>query len=262
MCDCKKSSKSCNKSCNKKLYEELAGPSLLYYCKQYNKELQVSNCIPQVKLQNPYIEIFYNNGNGTQTVYNSNRIRNILCSGLGSDIDINDNPDSYSDKRFSMMNTQLYADVDYDNSVYPLYKEFSYINNPNIKAYFKKIAINTIGTGYYQEASVSRWTTWVYYPSTTVYCLVSPDPLKIYVMQTYSNEVDPTINPNNFSYLGEKLTLPDGWIYTYVYLDKDTYLTVPSNGTAKVLADNLSNAYMYITEEAAPWLYLKYKTGY
>lgn len=240
-------------------YLKLAGPALINYCKTAKKELQAFNYYPQVKLQCPYMEIFYDNGDGTQTVYNNNRIRNALCTSLSSDLDINDNPMSASSKRFLTMNLQLSGDVDYDNSVYPLYKEFNYKNNSKISQKFQKIAINTIGTKQYQENTVSRWTTWVYYPSTTVYCLVCPDPFKIYVMQTYSNDIDATINPTNFAYMGEKLTLPTGWIYTYLYLDKDTILTVPSNGRAIVISDSFSNAYQYVTEEAAPWLYSQYK---
>lgn len=262
MCKCKSKSKSdcnCVYTENPKFYKKLAGPALRNYCKTNKKELQLINFYPQVKLNNPVTEITYDNGNGTLTVYNNNRIQNALCTVLSSDLNIDDNPLYKSNKNFSLMNLQLLADVNYDNSVYPLYKEFTYKNNPEITVIFKKIAIVPVGETLYQEKLVSRWTTWVYYPSTTVYCLVCPNPFKIYVMQSYSNEIDTTINPNNLAYLSEKLTLPTGWIYTYVYLDKYTFLSVPSNGLAIIVTDNFSNVYQYITEEAAPWLYLQYK---
>ena len=64
---------------NKKLYMKLAGPGLLEYCKKNNKELKITNKIEQqLPFVDPFIEIFYDNGDNTQTVYNSNRDRNRL----------------------------------------------------------------------------------------------------------------------------------------------------------------------------------------
>jgi hypothetical protein len=63
------------------------------------------------------------------------------------------------------------------------------------------------------------------------------------------------------SLLANKLNLPEGWIFTYMSLDKDTYLTVPSNGNAIVVSDEYQGSYMYIQPKSAPWLYSIYSSN-
>jgi len=53
--------------CNvKKLYKKLAGKALVNYCKTSGLKLTVSNYLNQIRGSNPYIEIYYDNDDGTE----------------------------------------------------------------------------------------------------------------------------------------------------------------------------------------------------
>ena len=244
----------------KKLILKLAGKNLKEYCIENKKKILISNKTDQSIRGNPYIEINYDRGDGTMYVYNSNYVKNQLCAGLYSQLNTGDDILSISDKRFYMMDLQIYAIVDDINPDFLFYKQYEFIENTNISEIFQKKGYSTYDSTLYFENTLHRQSVWVYYPSTIVYCLVQKNPLKIYAMQTYSNQYDTSINPTNLSYLAEKLILPDGWIYSYICLDKKTYLCVPTNteGEAFAVTDNLYNTYQYIDETYAPWLYKKY----
>jgi hypothetical protein len=209
------------------------------------------------------MSLYFDNGDNTQTIYISERIRDKLCATFEDQLVIDDNPETIGQARFSTMDMQFYADpLSTLYPQYPLYKNYIFTNNNNINQTFKKTGVLTeVSNAYYTESNIERWTTWVYFPSTVVYCLVYKNPLKIYAMQNYSNYVDNTINYSNLSLLANKLNLPEGWIFTYMSLDKDTYLTVPSNGNAIVVSDEYQGSYMYIQPKSAPWLYSIYSSN-
>jgi hypothetical protein len=244
----------------KNLYAELAGKELLKYCKKNNIKLEYTNYLSQVTGSSPYVAIYYDNGDGTETIYLGNKKSNLFCATYGDQLLINDNPKTIGQARYVKADMGFSANLSASRyPQYPLYKDYVFSGNTNIYQTFKKTGILTkVDDSYYNENSIERWTTWVYYPSTTVYCLINKNPLKIYVMQNYSNDVDTTINYSNLSLLANKLKLPDNFIFAYLTLDKDTYLTAPSNGKAIVVSDEYQNSYMYVQPKSAKWLYSVY----
>lgn len=92
----------------------------------------------------------------------------------------------------------------------------------------------------YTGNTVSRTTRYVFKAGLPVYELVSPKG-DVYVMQSYSLEVDPTLTAADLPNLGKKLKLPRGWQYRVVTPKEDLVLT--TSGTATVLQDDLLNSY-------------------
>jgi len=70
--------------------------------------------------------------------------------------------------------------------------------------------------------------------------LVSPSG-EVYVMQSYSQIVNPTLSIKDLSTLDQQLKMPTGWSYKSRVLENE--LSLIANGTAYVLQDNLSNSY-------------------
>jgi len=97
-----------------------------------------------------------------------------------------------------------------------------------------------IGSKQYTPNEVTRTTNFVYRAGSAVYELTSPGG-DVYVMQSYSQIVNPALNMKDLPVLGEQLKLPAGWTYRSRVLDQD--LSLVANGIAYVLQDNLSNSY-------------------
>ena len=91
----------------------------------------------------------------------------------------------------------------------------------------------------YNETQVVRNTVYTYIAGQPVYQLVSPD--HTYVMQAYSQIVDPTLTKDDLATLGARLKLPDHWTYTVTTPTSD--LVVASGGVAYVIQDDLQNTY-------------------
>lgn len=97
-----------------------------------------------------------------------------------------------------------------------------------------------MGSKQYAPNEVARTTNFVYKAGSAVYELTSPAG-DVYVMQSYSQIVNPTLSMKDLPVLTEQLTLPAGWVYRSRVLDQD--LSLVANGIAYVLQDNLSNSY-------------------
>jgi hypothetical protein len=92
----------------------------------------------------------------------------------------------------------------------------------------------------YTESTVDRRTEYVYLAGRPVYELRSPEGA-VYVMQSYSQIVDPTLTAAQLPALGSKLNLPAGWTYGTRVPASD--LILRSGGSAQVLQDDLQNSY-------------------
>jgi hypothetical protein len=93
----------------------------------------------------------------------------------------------------------------------------------------------------YTEHSINRDTQWIYNPGSTVYELVGPDQ-RVYVMQSYCQIVDATLDEQALATLGQRLHLPAGWSYRARQLDAE--LNVRTVGAqAVVVQDELRNTY-------------------
>ena len=98
----------------------------------------------------------------------------------------------------------------------------------------------TIGDQAYTPNQVKRTTVFTYFAGQKIYELISPAG-ETYVMQSYSQIVDPNLTLADLDALGSRLTLPQGWQYTTEILDQD--LVLNAEGVAYVINDDLLNTY-------------------
>jgi len=69
-----------------------------------------------------------------------------------------------------------------------------------------------------------------------------------WVLQAYSQIVDPNLTYDQLAKLGDKLKLPPGWKFRVAVLDRD--LTIQAiNGNAWIVQDDLENTYDKCFEE-------------
>jgi hypothetical protein len=97
-----------------------------------------------------------------------------------------------------------------------------------------------MGSKQYTPNEIVRTTNFVYRAGGDVYELTSPGG-DVYVMQSYSQIVNPALSMRDLPALSERLKLPAGWTYRSRVLDQE--LSLVANGIAYVLQDNLSNSY-------------------
>lgn len=93
----------------------------------------------------------------------------------------------------------------------------------------------------YTPHEVNRSTTFTFDAGRTVHELTAPDG-SVYVMQTWSQQVDPTLTEADLAGLGARLQLPGGWRYGSRTLT-EPLLVVTTTQAAKVLQDDLANSY-------------------
>ena len=111
----------------------------------------------------------------------------------------------------------------------------------NLRATVKLSLLKQLmGSKNYTANEVARTTNFVYRAGSAIYELTSPAG-DVYVMQSYSQIVNPALNIKDLPVLSEQLKLPAGWTYRSRVLDQD--LSLVANGVAYVLQDNLSNSY-------------------
>lgn len=92
----------------------------------------------------------------------------------------------------------------------------------------------------YTERTVFRDSEFEFRAGAEVYELVAPNGA-VYVMQSYAQIVDAELTEAELPTLGERLTLPEGWLYRARTLE--TALTVRTAGEATVIQDDLQNSY-------------------
>jgi hypothetical protein len=96
---------------------------------------------------------------------------------------------------------------------------------------------------FYQERLIDRDTQYVFAAGKPTYRLTSPDGYT-YVMQTYSQQIDPKLTVADLAALDTRLKLPPGWKYQVVTPEKELRLT--ANGVAHLIQDDLANSYQRI----------------
>jgi haloalkane dehalogenase len=95
----------------------------------------------------------------------------------------------------------------------------------------------------YTEYTIERTNTYVFSSAKLVYELVAPDG-KVYIMQSYSQIVDPTLTEDALATLASRLKLPPKWQYRVRKLDQD-YI-VQESGEAHVIQDDFENTYQRV----------------
>jgi hypothetical protein len=98
----------------------------------------------------------------------------------------------------------------------------------------------------YTPNEVDRATVFVFDAGQVVYELTAPDDTS-YVMQTWSQQKDPTLAEADLAGLGSRLQLPPGWTYGSRTL-VEPLRVVTTDTVAKVLQDDLGNSYSQTTE--------------
>lgn len=98
----------------------------------------------------------------------------------------------------------------------------------------------------YTERKVRRGTVFEFNAGAEVYELRDPDG-RVFVMQSYSTQIDPLLNEEGLASLGSRLSLPDGWSYSARSLDGP--LRVAFTGPeATVIQDDLGNVYSLLED--------------
>ena len=98
----------------------------------------------------------------------------------------------------------------------------------------------TIGSQPYVSITIARDSTWKYKKDRLVYELIDPTG-DVYTMQSFSQQVDPSLTINDLKHLGPKDHLPVGWKYRVRRLEAN--LDLVAAGTTQIINDYFHNAY-------------------
>ena len=96
----------------------------------------------------------------------------------------------------------------------------------------------------YSPHAVNRKAAFTFNAGTTVYMLHDAEG-QTYVMQSWSQQIDPTLTEDDLLTLADRLQLPDGWTYDYKTLTKEFVVETRAED-AQVLGDDLHNTYSYV----------------
>ena len=96
----------------------------------------------------------------------------------------------------------------------------------------------------YSPHAVNRKAAFTFNAGTTVYMMHDAEG-KTYVMQSWSQQVDPALAEDDLLTLAERLQLPEGWTYDYKTLTEDFVVETRAED-AQVLGDDLRNSYSYV----------------
>lgn len=105
----------------------------------------------------------------------------------------------------------------------------------------KGVNLHKKGSSAYKPTTVARKSQMGFAKGQPVFILESPDGMP-WVMQAYSQIVDPNLTYAVLQTLDTKLKLAPGWKYRVKVLDQD--LTIRAvNGHARIVQDDLENTY-------------------
>ena len=99
----------------------------------------------------------------------------------------------------------------------------------------------------YVEHGVARETVFGFAAGSEVYELTAPNGA-VYVMQSYSQQGDPTLTIDQLPTLGSRLQLPVGWTFASRVLDEDLDVLSDADGVATVVQDELRNTYQRVDQ--------------
>lgn len=97
---------------------------------------------------------------------------------------------------------------------------------------------------FYSPFAVNRKAAFTFNAGTTVYMLHDAEG-KTYVMQSWSQQVDPMLTEDDLLTLADRLQLPEGWTYDYKTLTEDFVVETRAED-AQVLGDDLRNSYSLV----------------
>jgi hypothetical protein len=102
----------------------------------------------------------------------------------------------------------------------------------------------------YTDNSVNRDTEFIFFAGSEVYELVDPAG-SVYVMQSYSHQIDDTLTEADLPDLGSRLQLPAGWEFRARVVSAD-YVVEDQAGVATVVQDELRNTYQLAAPAPEP----------
>jgi hypothetical protein len=100
----------------------------------------------------------------------------------------------------------------------------------------------------FTDVKITRHNTWRWRAGKPVFELVAPSG-RVYIMQSYSRQQDPTLTYAQLPGLGPRIGLPEGWSYR-VRRPREN-LVLFSKGAAYVLQDGLGNTYQRLPRKLA-----------
>jgi hypothetical protein len=105
----------------------------------------------------------------------------------------------------------------------------------------KGVDLNKKGSSAYKPTQVHRKSVMTFEKGKPVFILDDPNGMP-WVMQAYSDIVDPELTYDDLAKLGDKLKPASGWKFRTKVLDQD--LTIRAvNGVARIVQDDLENTY-------------------
>lgn len=107
------------------------------------------------------------------------------------------------------------------------------------------VALASMNPAPYSVNEVDRRAVFVFDAGRPVFELIDQDG-RTWVMQTWSQTVDPTLALPDLTHLGKRLALPEGWRYRRRTL-QETLRVDTSTRRASVLQDDLANSYSLLT---------------
>lgn len=107
------------------------------------------------------------------------------------------------------------------------------------------VLLSSMNPAPFTVSQVSRNTVFVFNAGEEVYELQDPKGQR-WVMQTWSQVVDPNLSRADLPKLGERLNLPAGWSYHTRVLTSELRVDT-TNREARVLQDDLTNSYSLVT---------------
>lgn len=104
-----------------------------------------------------------------------------------------------------------------------------------------QVALSSMNPGPYTVNEVTRHAVFVFDAGEQIYELIDPDGRR-WVMQTWSQVVDPDLSRADLAGLADRLTLPAGWSYQARVLTSPLRVDTTTE-VARVLQDDLTNSY-------------------
>lgn len=108
------------------------------------------------------------------------------------------------------------------------------------------VLLTALNPAPYTANQVDRNTVFTFDAGEEIYELHDPA-FRRWVMQTWSQIVDPNLSRADLPKLGERLNLPDGWVYQSRVLDTPLRIDTTTHA-AQVLQDDLKNSYSLLAD--------------
>lgn len=106
------------------------------------------------------------------------------------------------------------------------------------------LALSSLSTTPYTVHKVNRTTVFIWNKGRRIYELRGPDG-SVWVMQAWSQQIDPKLGLKDLPGLGKRLHLPAGWSYRSVRLTKSLRV-VTVKTAAEVMQDDFDNTYSHV----------------